>query len=165
MTTPSMKNRSIFPTSSSLISSIFSHSPIHLMSLLTQLCSALEAATRSSNESMAFLALGRAGHILKLVNPNHIKTDNNYEMYDIIARERVRTLATLLGEMGASSYAAILLAEHVHSPVVVAVGIDFLVAFSASDLNLPKLCKVGISNVVCVALLRYMVRFLVYTFV
>ena len=101
--------------------------------------------------------------MLKQVNPAYIKTDVSHEMYDTIHRVRVRTLATCMGDINAASLIAILLAENVASPVVVAVGLDFLVAFAVSDINLPRLQRVGISNVVCVILLRYIVKTYIFS--
>jgi len=45
---------------------------------------------------------------------------------------------------------------------VVAVGLDFFMIFSESDLNLDHLIKVGTPNILTVVLLKYMVLFLLY---
>ena len=125
-----------------------------------QLSAQLKRACESGEESLAFLALSRAAHILKQQNPDHITIPGrNHEQYDTVNRKVVRTLPTCMGDFNSCSYVSIMMSDHVSRPEVMAVAMDALKSLGLSDLNLPRLEKVGIYNMICLSLMKYMKDF------
>ena len=125
-----------------------------------QLSAQLKRACESGEESLAFLALARSAHILKQQNPDHIAIPGrNHEQYDTVNRRIVRTLPTCMGDNNSCAYVSIMMSDHVSRPEVMAVAMDALKSLGLSDLNLPHLEKVGIGNMICLSLMKYMKDF------
>merc|ERR1711991_57112 len=125
-----------------------------------QLSAQLKRACESAEESLAFLASARSAHILKQQNPDHIAIPGrNHEQYDTVNRRIVRTLPTCMGDNNSCAYVSIMMSDHVSRPEVMAVAMDALKSLGLSDLNLPHLEKVGIGNMICLSLMKYMKDF------